>query len=88
MDEAREDARHKFFSEHSLGPDRRAYVQDFFVRRKAFLQLLKDEELQRVHEQEVRLSSIRADQAQRSKEFQERLKRGERPSAGLWPGSN
>jgi hypothetical protein len=82
------EARHKFFSEHTNGPDRRAYIKDFMERRKNFLQLLNDERAQRSHDQEVRVSSLRQDHAQRLKEFQEALKNGQRPAPNLWPSSS
>ena len=79
------DARHKYFAEHPKGPDRRAYVQDFLERRKAFLQILSDERIQRVREQQVRLQSAKEDSDIRLREFQEYLKRGEQPPSRLWP---
>jgi hypothetical protein len=81
------EARHKFFAEHTNGPDRRAYIQDFIERRKSFLQLLNDERTQRTHEQEVRYNSVKSDQNTHLREFQESLMRGERPPARLWPAS-
>ena len=83
-----EEARHKFFAEHTRGPDRRGYIKDFMERRKVFQQLLKDEGVNRAHEQDVRLKAMKQDQASRLKEFQTALGRGERPSQSLWPRSS
>lgn len=82
------DARHKYFAEHTRGPDRRSYIKDFMDRRRAFIQLLTDERTQRTREQEVRMNSQKSDQAQRLKEFKEALARNERPAARLWPGAS
>ncbi|MGK5085684.1 hypothetical protein WDW37_20540 [Bdellovibrionota bacterium FG-1] len=79
------DARHKFFAEHSHGPDRRTYIKDFMERRKVFLQMMADERANRIREQDVRLRSVKQDQRARLKEFQEALQRGERPKANIWP---
>lgn len=78
-------ARRQFFSEHSKGPERRAYIKDFIERRNAFLQVLKDEKAQRQKSFEVRLQSVKEDQAGKLKEFQEYLGRQERPPTRLWP---
>ncbi|MFL5813336.1 MAG: hypothetical protein ACJ763_07135 [Bdellovibrionia bacterium] len=78
-------ARHKFFAEHKSGPDRRGYVQDYLRRREVLLKIQSDDEDRRTQEQSVRLDSLKNDQAQRLKEFQDFLNRGERPPAQLWP---
>ena len=78
------DVRHKFFAEHTNGPDRRAFIKDFLERRKAFLKMISDEWSQRIRDQEVRFTSVKGDQAARLKEFQETLQRGEKPAARLW----
>lgn len=77
--------RHKYFAEHSKGPDRRAYIKDFIERRKAFHQMLSEERVQRQKSQESRLKAVQEDQALRKREFQEKVKEGERPSNSLWP---
>jgi hypothetical protein len=82
------EARHRYFAEHTKGPDRRNYIKDFMERGRNFRQLLADERSQRTHEQDARLGSMKSDQAQRLKEFKEALGRNERPAARLWPGSN
>ena len=79
------DTRHKFFLDHTQGPDRRTYVQDYIDRRSALFQILADEYKQRLQEQDVRRRSLKDEQAQKLKEFQERLAEGKRPSAKLWP---
>lgn len=81
------DARHKFFAEHQRGPERRAYIQDFVERHKAFDQMLADERQRRAQEQDARLKAIKADQAAKLREFQSDLKKGLRPPATLWPAS-
>lgn len=81
------EARHKYFSEHTRGPDRRAYIKDFMERRRSFLQLLTDEAKQRVQEQDVRVTALREDQSERLKEFKASLARNQRPPARLWPGA-
>ncbi len=83
-----QEARHKFFAEHPKGAERRDYVHDFVERRKVFLQMLADEASQRAHEQEVRYQSLKEDQAARLKEFQEAIKKGEKPQEKLWPAGH
>jgi hypothetical protein len=78
-------ARHKYFADHKSGPDRRAYVQDYLHRREVLLKIQSDDEDRRTQEQSVRLDSLKNDQAQRLKEFQDFLSRGDRPPAQLWP---
>jgi hypothetical protein len=80
-------ARHRFFAEHTRGPDRRAYIKDFLERHRAFQQQIKDEMAQRLKDQEARIAALREDQSARLKEFRESLGRNERPAARLWPGS-
>jgi hypothetical protein len=79
------DARHKFFDEHPLGPDRRAYVKDFISRRNVFLKLLADERTQRIHDQDVTMNALKQDQVVKLREFQEFINRGDRPPQRLWP---
>jgi hypothetical protein len=81
-------ARHRFFAEHTRGPDRRAYIRDFLERRSAFMQSLAEERAQRSRDQASRASSLRKEQMDRLKQFREALGRGERPSLKLWPGSS
>ena len=52
-------ARHKFFAEHTAGPERRAFVKDFVERRKSFLAITSDERSKRVQDQDVRIKSMR-----------------------------
>jgi hypothetical protein len=78
----------KFFAEHTNGPDRRAYVQNFRARHGDFEQSLKDELKQKQLEQDARVSNLRTDQAMRFKLFKEAVGRGERPSVQLWPGGS
>ncbi len=79
------EARHKYFEEHSSGPEKREYVINFVERRKAFLQILSDERNARIRDQQVRVESVKSDQAARLKEFIAYLDRGERPPQELWP---
>jgi len=84
--EAKErDARHKYFAEHKSGPDRRTYVQDYTRRREILLKIQSDDEDRRSQEQSVRLDSLKSDQSQRLKEFQDDLNQGVRPPVTLWP---
>jgi hypothetical protein len=80
-----DDARHKFFETHSEGSARRAYVQDFILRRDALKKYFNDERAQRKQEQDVRISAIRQDQGLRLKDFKQALEKGVSPSAVLWP---
>ncbi len=79
------EARHKFFADHKSGPERRTYVQDFTRRREILLKIQSDDEDRRSKDQSVRLDALKSDQAQRLKDFQADLSRGERPPAQLWP---
>lgn len=80
-----QEARHKYFAEHSVGAERRAYVKDFIDRRNSFLKMLADEKTQRVHEQDIHMNSLKEDQVVKRKEFEEHLKRGDTPPQTLWP---
>jgi hypothetical protein len=82
------EARHKYFAEHTRGPERRAYIRDFMDRQRAFRQLLADELKQRTQEQDARMSALKSDQSQRLKEFKDALGRNERPAARLWPSAS
>ena len=79
------DSRHKFFLDHAKGPDRRTYVKDYIDRRTALFQILADEYKQRLQEQDVRRKSLKDEQLQKLKDFQEALTAGKRPSDKLWP---
>lgn len=84
--EAKEkDARHKYFADHKSGPDRRAYIQDYTHRREILLKIQSDDEDRRNQEQSARQDSLKNDHAQRLKDFQSYLDRGQRPPAQLWP---
>lgn len=80
-------ARHKFFAEHTKGPERRAYIKDFIERRKGYFQQLAEEKAQRRQEQKVRLASFKDDQKARFLDFKARVERGERPPTELWPAA-
>jgi acyl-CoA synthetase (NDP forming) len=77
-------ARHQFFANNKGGPERRTYVQDYLRRREVLLKIQSDDEDRRSQEQSVRVDSLKNDQSQRLKEFQDFLNRGERPPARLW----
>lgn len=81
------DSRHKFFAVHKKGAERRAYITDSLERRKAFFQLLSEEEAQRLRDQDARFKAVRADQSTKLKEFQDFLGRGLIPPPRLWPES-
>jgi len=78
-------ARHRFFAENKVPAERRVYVRDFVARRKALLQMMKDERKARERERDARLNALKQDQAGRLKEFRSYLSRGERPPEQLWP---
>ncbi len=80
-----QEVRHKYFAEHSKGPERRAYIQDFIKRREAFRKMLAEEKIQRTKDQEARYSAIRQDQAARIKDFKKALEDGQNPGQHLWP---
>jgi hypothetical protein len=79
------EARHKYFAAHKSGPDRRNYIQDYERRREILLKIQSDDEDKRSHDQSVRLDALKSEQAERLKEFQDYLSRGERPPANFWP---
>lgn len=79
------DARHKYFSDHKKGNERREYIKDFIERRKNFLKMLAEERNLRHNEQTVHLKAIKDDQDSKTKEFKNILDRQERPDAKLWP---
>jgi len=77
--------RRAFFKEHSTGPERRTYVQDFIKRRKAFRVGIAEERSTKVKDHELRRQQLREDHVAKLKEFEAILKRGERPPERLWP---
>jgi hypothetical protein len=79
------ETRHQYFEANTHGPDRRAYVRDFLQRRKAFLSLLTNERKQRMAENDAHKKSLKQDQDQKEKLFQQQLSWGQRPSEDLWP---
>lgn len=81
------DARHKFFEEHTKGTERRTYMHDFIRRRDAFHKLLVEERVRRMKEQEVHINQIRSDQSLKFNAFRNSLEKGEHPAVGLWPAS-
>ncbi|MGK5086357.1 hypothetical protein WDW86_02270 [Bdellovibrionota bacterium FG-2] len=80
----RED-RHKFFLDHTKGPERRAYITEFLDRRKMFMKILSDERASRGSELDVKLRSLKEEQQDRVREFRDFLDRRERPPVTLWP---
>lgn len=78
-------ARQDFFRDHPKGSDRRAYIQDWVERRKAFLKSQEDQKIQLNQEFEARIKAVREDYANKYKEFKKYLSRGEQPPASLWP---
>lgn len=79
------EARHRFFSVHLQGVDRRAYIKSFLERRQALNQILADERAQRAHDFEVRKKALKDDQQAKMKEFQSLLSQGQKPPTRLWP---
>jgi hypothetical protein len=79
------EARRTYFKEHTAGPDRRTYVQDFISRRKSMLSMMADEKKQRSGEHEARRKAIKDDQTAKMKEFQDSLAKMIRPANTLWP---
>lgn len=77
--------RRAFFKEHTRGPERRTYVQDFLARRKAFRAALAEERAAKLKQQEIQRKVLKEDQSAKLKEFDETLKRGQRPPERLWP---
>ncbi|MBC7691731.1 MAG: hypothetical protein H7222_08160 [Methylotenera sp.] len=84
--EAKEkETRHVFFQANPGGPERRSYVKDFLDRRKVMVNVLKDEQVRRSQEQEVKKRALIEDQRGKLKEFEEALAKGEHPNNSLWP---
>jgi len=79
--------RHRFFEEHSKGPERRVFIKDFVERRNVLLKAQADERTRRIHEQDVHRNSLRQDQIVKAKEFSDCLEKGEIPPRRLWPES-
>lgn len=77
--------RRKFFEANTKGPERREYVAAMRSRRDALLNLQKDERKQREQEYDARFKAAQEDQRNKRKEFEEYLRKGERPSNELWP---
>jgi hypothetical protein len=82
------EARRKYFQDHPKGEEKRAWIRDSRERHKALLSLYTEERNQRTHDFEVRRKSVKDDQAAKLKEFQEYLKKGEKPPQRLWPSGN
>jgi hypothetical protein len=82
---AEDDARHRFFAEHSVGAERRDYIKDFVHRRELMRKEGEDERAKRKKEQESSLLSLKQDQARKLKEFNAFLEKGEKPPHSLWP---
>ena len=66
--------RHKFFSEHPSGSERRTYIQDFMKRREALLQQIGAEKARKVIEQNAKLKVFRDDQEEKIKQLSEKLR--------------
>lgn len=80
-----QETRHQFFAQHPKGSDRRTYVKDYLERLKALDRSLKDEHNQRLHTQDQEVQALKQDQVIKLREFQDALKRGDRPADRLWP---
>jgi hypothetical protein len=82
-----QDARHRFLSGNPdlKRDEKRAYIADYRVREKAFLQFQKSERAERLRTQDARMGSVKADQASRLKEFKDELAQGKIPPIKLWP---
>lgn len=78
-------ARREFFTTHSAGKDRRAYIQDWVSRRKDLLKSQENERNQLIQAFEQRVQMMKTEQATRLKEFKDFLRRGEQPPSHLWP---
>lgn len=77
--------RHTYFAEHTKGPERRAYVQAFFLRREAFLKAQNEVTAEKIRENETRLGELHKEQSERSKKFKQALDEGKTPDQDLWP---
>jgi hypothetical protein len=78
-DRSEKEARRKFFSENLHGPERRAYVQEFLLRRKSFYDQLKTEEKHERAERDARWKALEDQQKFRWRSVEESLSRGEQP---------
>jgi hypothetical protein len=76
-------ARHKYFREHPdlKRAEKRAYIADYRMREKNFLQIQGEERLKRKAAQDLRMDAIQSDQKAHLKEFKLYLSHGERPPA-------
>lgn len=77
--------RHKYFEEHSKGPDRREYIQSFIKRREELFKKQADDYGQKVQEFKRQVQDEKHDHEQKLREFQKALSVGETPSSSLWP---
>jgi flagellar motility protein MotE (MotC chaperone) len=75
--------RHKYFKEHPdlKRAEKRAYIADYRMREKNFLQIQGEERLKRKAAQDLRMDAIQSDQKAHLKEFKSYLSHGERPPA-------
>ncbi len=78
--------RHEFFAKNPGGPARRQYMQDYRDRYRAMETILTDEMNRMKGDSSARYNSVKDDEAQKNKEFEEFLGKGLRPPRGLWPG--
>jgi hypothetical protein len=85
FDQREKEARRKFFAEIHPGEEKRAYMKALLARRDAFRQELGKERAQAKETSDNRIRSLKDQQLQNLKKFEEALDRGERPSDSLWP---
>ena len=72
-------ARRKFFEQHTSGPERRQYVQDYLARKKAFDQSQKDELSTSKQGWASKLEDLKKDQKSKEDQFKSLLDQNKRP---------
>jgi hypothetical protein len=66
--------RHKFFSEHGAGTERRSYVQSFMKRREDLLKQISADKAQKILEQNAKFKSFHDAQEEKVKKLSEKLR--------------
>ena len=78
-------ARRIYFTEHTSGPERRQYVQDYQKRLKQFDQSLKDEAVSEKNSWKQKRELLKASQKNRDSQFKAALDQNKHPQDSLWP---
>ncbi len=82
-----QEARHRFFSEHLNGTERRVYIQSYVQRRDALLNDLSSEKSKKAQELDFKINELKDVQGKKLQEVKKLLEKGKRPDPSLWPES-